>query len=156
MSEKLQQMYIKLFEEIYNDYRENGIAADTAQALAHERVAIAQEIIDEVLMETDPFYCELRRVFPLDLLGDWDTMDDQQRETALYELGFNVNLPWRIMNGEFVVAGRRQRGRYVEGSERDDTDWATSGFASWESQLSDQEYRHGYQHRRDLESIGRH
>lgn len=152
--EARQQLYVALYEELYNDLLDVGVHVNKAQKIAHDRTEQAKDIVEAVLQELDPFYCNIRKIIPTKLIDKWWVKSEDEKEALLYQLGLNTDLPWRENEGRYVGAGGKpEEGLYVEGSERIDKGWIDSGYASWEAELEYQGEKHGGQHKHDLEKM---
>lgn len=146
------QMYVKFYQERYNDFIEEGVSKDKAQAMAYECTDFCKELIEEVLDELFYERITVRKVFPVKLIKDWDHMSDVVKNMKLEGLGFNVVEGWRERSGDFVFNSERWCDRYIEGGELCSEEWIKSGYASWEAQLEEVEGRLGRQYRMELEN----
>lgn len=154
---RLQQLYIKLFEQLYIDAINYNLSPEQAQAEAYTKVEHVKEIIEGVLEELDEdgWYCRLRWVVPLDYIDNWDRLSYQEKEQALCHFGIDVNLPWREKEGYYAVGNNRAEGRFVEGSERVDQIHCSGKMASLEAIMEHETHARGESHRRDLERMSR-
>lgn len=178
MKNDYQEKYIELFESLYEDNIQAGMTLDMAQANAYTVVEHCKEIIEGVNFMMDEgyyvaedgnvneegngewqegeFYVNIRYSMMTKDIPGWMKLDDHSKELALFNLGFDINLPCRIRYGLHPQKeGAPIETTYVEGSERLDYGWAHSGRASLEAIMEFEKHTRGYDHYRDLQQMSR-
>jgi hypothetical protein len=155
---KLQQQYMELYEYLYKEMIESGMKADKAQNLAYAKTEHTKNIIESTLeeLDKDSWYCGIRLSKRIQDIPNWDNLTYQEKELCLYNLGFDVRLPWRLKYGYHPkLEGAPEQCWFVEGSELISTEWMKTGRASMEAILQHETVKRGYNHRRDLERLNR-
>jgi hypothetical protein len=145
-SSKLQQQYLVLYKNLYDDIIESGkVCTDEAQAIAYTKTEHTKEIIESILEELDKdgWYCGIRFSKRIQDIPYWSNITYQEKELCLYNLGFDIRLPWRVKYGYHPVF------------ELISAEWIKSGKASMEAILQHETVKRGYNHRRDLERMSR-
>lgn len=167
---------VELYEEIYEEALAKGLTSDAAQVEAHTKVSHCKEIIEGVSFDLEEgywansdgypveegsisadhfvegsWYCGIRFSKLTGNISHWDELDDASKELALYNHGFDINMPWRVKVGYHPVPGTAPvYGEFVEGSERLDYEWIHSGKSSMEAIIEFEGITRGADHKRDL------
>lgn len=177
MKNDYQQNYVELYEGLYEEAILEGKTMDQAQSVAHDKVNFVKELIEGVCFtmeegyytdenglpdengnhfEEGSWYCGIRLSRLLSDISKFEELDEDSKKQALYNYGFDTNMPYRYKEGYHPVEdGPPVYGKFVEGSERLDQDWCMSARASMEAILEFQGIRHGREHKRDLELMSR-